>query len=334
MLLPKNQEYGIAVIKPDGVKNNVLPELLFDINESYLKIIGAKITSLKKEDVLSNFYTKFDLDSYAMYLSSDNLIVLLVHGENAPYILRKIKLKMRKKYGLTSENMENLVHTVDPGSEYFYQFKLFFPELNQATYSTFADLNFIFKSQNEEVILKKLLEIERETNLTYLGYIVNTNYSSNSILRFYDCSEIQSMKILLGLKQSFYISNTLIYLIGYLPSYIAKLPNIPTYINYDICSFIQWVKDLGGFTVLDYIPLKNINTGMLIGLKEEGMAGAMVYDPRRSLNEVIQLEDIIESEVGLDFAGGSAGIVDAAELSIGKRDFMKLTNNLSMKIQK
>lgn len=328
MLIKEQHEFGIAVVKPDGLKKGVLSQLYSEIERNGLKITFQKKVKLQKEDIFQNFITDFDLDVYADYLSSDCLIVLLVSGDSAAYTLRQIKLSLRKGYGFSSEDMMNLIHTVDHGNEYFYQFRLFFPELCPTKYSGYADMNYTCDIQNDEEILEKLLFIERETNLSWLGYIVKSNFKSKAIGQFYQMTQYSTLGIILGLKHKFFLNNNPINLIGYLPPALIELPNLPSIILENTKEFIKWITDFGGTVVLDYLPLHQYTLDLLLMLKDQGLRGVVIYDPRRTLHETIQLEDLIECETKMFFSGGTGGILDAAQLSIGKRDFSKLMNGL------
>lgn len=121
-----NKEYGIIIIKPDGIKCKIIEELQISISNHHLEIVKIKEACLNKEQVYEFFVTPFDKLKYAEYISSNKCIIILVYGYMTGYKLFHIKYNLRRKHGFSNKDMENLIHASDPGNEYFMQFKLFF----------------------------------------------------------------------------------------------------------------------------------------------------------------------------------------------------------------
>ncbi|WAA08818.1 nucleoside-diphosphate kinase [Fervidibacillus albus] len=61
-IINEKHEYGIALLKPDGVERGILPKLLAYIQEDGMEIIKHKVVQLHKEDVFRNFVTDFDMN--------------------------------------------------------------------------------------------------------------------------------------------------------------------------------------------------------------------------------------------------------------------------------
>ncbi len=79
--------------------------------------------------------------------------------------------------------------------------------------------------------------------------------------------------------------------------------------------------------VLDYLPYEVFSDALYTFLKHLKIKGIVTYDPRRSLKEVEELEDIVLDK-GFDNTGGSNGIVKTGEMTLGAFEFEKIACNI------
>ncbi|WDV44730.1 hypothetical protein PV797_14555 [Clostridiaceae bacterium M8S5] len=322
-----NFEYGILIIKPDGNKYAIYEKVKQRILENNLDVVYEKKLKLSKQLVLEKFTSPFDMDIYSDYLSSDEVTAFLVKGKKTAYNLRKMKIDFRAEHGYTSKDMRNLVHSVDPGNEYYNQFPVFFPELNMIEYSFCADLTITLNCNNNEA-LNRLDYLDKVSNLEYIGIIDKYNNENDILEKFH--KENRSIRTFLGLSKEFEFEGKNIQIIGYLPENIKKINNIPEYIkDGNIETFFNWIKLHKGICVLGYLPYHEHSTEYLKKLTKYGLDGVIVYDPRSTLYEAEELEDIV-CDLNLACFGGSGTSNKWGELSIGYHEFsycFKTLNN-------
>ena len=117
-------ERTLSIIKPDAVERNLENKIKNFFKEKKLKILKSKKVQITKEEA-SEFYkvhqTKPFYKDLCNYLSSGPIVVMVLEGENAISINRKIMgatdpLKaeegtLRKMYGISID--KNSVHGSD-----------------------------------------------------------------------------------------------------------------------------------------------------------------------------------------------------------------------------
>ena len=117
-------EQTLSIVKPDAVERNLEGKIKIFFKENNLEISKSKKVRISKEEA-SEFYkvhqTKPFYDDLCNYLSSGPIVVMVLMGENAISINRKIMgatdpLKaengtLRKMYGLSID--KNSVHGSD-----------------------------------------------------------------------------------------------------------------------------------------------------------------------------------------------------------------------------
>ena len=117
-------EQTLSIIKPDAVERNLENKIKSFFEKKNLKILKSKKVQITKEEALE-FYkvhqTKPFYNDLCNYLSSGPIVVMILEGENAISINRKIMgatdpLKaeegtLRKMYGLSID--KNSVHGSD-----------------------------------------------------------------------------------------------------------------------------------------------------------------------------------------------------------------------------
>jgi|TARA_B110000967_G_scaffold195740_1_gene225584 nucleoside-diphosphate kinase len=119
-----NIEQTLSIIKPDAVERNLTEEIKKIFTENNLKILNSKKIHISKEEA-SEFYkvhqAKPFYDDLCTYLSSGAIIIMVLEGENAVSINRKLMGAtnpedadpdtIRKLYGISID--KNSVHGSD-----------------------------------------------------------------------------------------------------------------------------------------------------------------------------------------------------------------------------
>ena len=130
-------ERTLAIIKPDGVKKNVIGEVVRRYEGQGFRIIGMKLVRMSKE-VAKGFYIVHKerpfYDSLTDFMSSGNCVVLALEGEDV--IKRNRELMgatnpseaapgtIRKDFGSGIE--ENVVHGSDSQESADFEIPYFF----------------------------------------------------------------------------------------------------------------------------------------------------------------------------------------------------------------
>tara|TARA_B100000787_G_C16088833_1_gene247941 strand:+ start:158 stop:568 length:411 start_codon:yes stop_codon:yes gene_type:complete len=119
-----NIEQTLSIIKPDAVERNLAEEIKKIFTDNNLKILNSKKIHISKEEA-SEFYkvhqAKPFYDDLCTYLSSGAIIIMVLEGENAVSINRKLMGAtnpedadpdtIRKLYGISID--KNSVHGSD-----------------------------------------------------------------------------------------------------------------------------------------------------------------------------------------------------------------------------
>lgn len=323
-------EYSLAIIKPDGVKKEISIILEEMLEKEKLETVMIKKEKLLKEEVMNNFTSDFDIEKYSNYISSGDITGYLVKGHYSGQILRDIKQKLRLKFGYSSVDMENLIHTADNGNEYSFQFKLLFPDLELFEYSKFADMNVKFDG-NFNNLLKHLEILNDRGNLSWVG--ITSKVENLTALQ--NIGDNYSFGILIGIVREFRILSNKVNIISYLNPYLLNKNN---FINElaeieNLNDYSSFVLQNNGITVLDYVSQENINLTLLSTLKNMGVSAVTIYDPRRTMTEVEILEELVEDGAKLSFSGGSGGMAQPGEFSIDRWEFEELTKSMNLKFK-
>ena len=119
-----NMEQTLSIIKPDAVERNLAEKIKEKFLENKLTIKNQKKIQISREEA-AEFYkvhqTKPFYDRLCSYLSSGPIVVMILEGENAITINRKImgatdpekadKGTIRKEFGISID--KNSVHGSD-----------------------------------------------------------------------------------------------------------------------------------------------------------------------------------------------------------------------------
>ena len=132
-----NIEQTLSIIKPDAVERNLAEKIKEKFLENKLVIKKQKKIQITREEA-AEFYkvhqTKPFYDRLCNYLSSGPIVVMILEGENAITVNRKImgatdpkqadNGTIRKEYGISID--KNSVHGSDSGDNAKKEIKFFF----------------------------------------------------------------------------------------------------------------------------------------------------------------------------------------------------------------
>lgn len=316
------EEYGIVMIKPDGMaQEGFFESLLWRFKIYDLQIIEKKQVILTREQVRDTISTNFNVKEYLDYISEKELIVLLLKGENCIAKIIDIKRKVRTKYGFSSLTMKNLLHSPDCGNEYYEHFKLLFPELKAELYGAYADMTIPFSNFENE---NKIIETINKSNVTKYA-VLCTNKSE--VLRV---KNIDDENCFVGIIVETEYEGRLLSIISYIEKTIA-VKNIDCFSSVmGLSELIQSTNDCGGITVLDYYDGEDYRE-LIQKLKDKGIDGVVVYDPRFSKEKVIELEILCEDDLNMLLVGGTHGILSVGSLGADKETFTKYIKRMNAK---
>ena len=132
-----NIEQTLSIIKPDAVERNLAEKIKEKFLENKLVIKNQKKIQITREEA-AEFYkvhqTKPFYDRLCNYLSSGPIVVMILEGENAISVNRKImgatdpkqadNGTIRKEYGISID--KNSVHGSDSGDNAKKEIEFFF----------------------------------------------------------------------------------------------------------------------------------------------------------------------------------------------------------------
>tara|TARA_B110000971_G_scaffold98987_1_gene101838 strand:+ start:154 stop:564 length:411 start_codon:yes stop_codon:yes gene_type:complete len=134
-----NIEQTLSIIKPDAVERNLTEDIKKIFVENNLKILNSKKIHMSKEEA-SEFYkvhqAKPFYDDLCTYLSSGAIIVIVLEGESAVTVNRKLMgatnpkdaepNTIRKLYGISID--KNSVHGSDSVENAKIEINFFFKD--------------------------------------------------------------------------------------------------------------------------------------------------------------------------------------------------------------
>jgi nucleoside-diphosphate kinase len=134
-------ERTLSIIKPDGVKKNIIGDVLKRFENKGLRIAGLRKIKLTKEDA-KNFYIvhkdKPFYNSLTDFMSEGPIVVIVLEGENAISRVREIMGATNPKDALpgtiradfASDIEHNVVHGSDSELSASYEIPFFFSALS------------------------------------------------------------------------------------------------------------------------------------------------------------------------------------------------------------
>lgn len=320
-------EHGILLLKPDGYEIGLDKKLPLYFARYHLSVIAVHKRMMKREDVEQYIRTSFAVDRYCDYLCSGLVVAVLVAGAYAIDKLIRIKRQIRNAHGVTNNDMMNYIHSADLGNEHYIHMGFLFPELDQAKYSLYADMNVrVTPDQWKEEIRK----IESNSNVSCIGMIIEVD----DLVQMQQ--QIKKSRItpccLYGVRFSCTdttIDGEAFYLIGY----FFCLSDIQVALAgrmKEARDIIRYIHAYGGVAVLDYMPYKICVYEILLQrLTDLGLDGVTAYDIRFSQNEVARIEYIAADILGLLLSGGTNGVIKCGTLSIDKVTFELFINKMN-----
>ncbi|MBU5485550.1 nucleoside-diphosphate kinase [Clostridium sp. MSJ-11] len=133
-------ERTLVLIKPDGIKRNLIGEIISFYERKDLKIIGLKMIQGNVNTIEEHYIEHKEKKYYKElieYLMEGPIIAMLIEGENAIKFVRKINGatdpleadmgSIRGMYALTKQR--NLVHSSDSEISAERERKIWFPEI-------------------------------------------------------------------------------------------------------------------------------------------------------------------------------------------------------------
>ena len=133
-------ERTLSIIKPDGVKKNIVGEVIKRFEEKGLRIAGLNKIKLTKQDA-QNFYIVHKerpfYGSLTDFMSEGPIIVMVIEGENAISRVREIMGATNPKEALpgtvradfASDIEHNIIHGSDSTASASYEIPFFFSTL-------------------------------------------------------------------------------------------------------------------------------------------------------------------------------------------------------------
>lgn len=306
-------EYGILVIKPDGLDQSIVEVIEKELDNNELKVIASYSLKLTEKEAEKIFNTNaFDPDAYYSYLCSGALKILLVQGSFAISKLQKIKYKVRTFFHC-DKCMKNLLHTSDTGNEYKFQFQMLFPNLRYEEYPLFADMH---------IPLEKHLISGKHTNPG--GIVIDSNNLKELKHKF-----ALPYSGLIGVKTDCRWYQHSIPIICYIRStddWCYKLHNLTT----SPVSAEQYIQDaalINGVCIVDYLPFEMFSHELVSELKDMGIGGFKVFDLRYSLQQIERVRYFVQYRYKLLYTGGSNSF-DGSLLTVDQEMYQRLLNKL------
>lgn len=133
-------EQTLSIVKPDGVKKNVIGEVIARFEKNGLRIAALKMLKLSKEDA-KNFYIVHKdrpfYDSLTDFMSEGPIVVMVIEGENAILRVRDIMGATDPKNAapgtiradFASDIEHNIIHGSDSQASASYEIPFFFSPL-------------------------------------------------------------------------------------------------------------------------------------------------------------------------------------------------------------
>ena len=133
----KAMERTLSIIKPDAVQRNIIGNIIKELESAGLQIVEQKMIQLS-ESLAKEFYAEHAerpfFDGLVSYMTSGRIVVMVLEGENAVELNRKImgatnpkdaeKGTIREKYAIDIER--NSVHGSDSLRSAMREIALFF----------------------------------------------------------------------------------------------------------------------------------------------------------------------------------------------------------------
>lgn len=134
-------EKTLSIVKPDGVKKNVIGDVISRFEKKGLKISALRMLKLSKEDAEQFYIVHKERPFYGSltaFMSEGPVVVMVVSGENAISRVREIMGATNPKDAaagtiradLADDIEHNIVHGSDSARSAAYEIPFFFSALD------------------------------------------------------------------------------------------------------------------------------------------------------------------------------------------------------------
>ncbi len=133
-------ERTLSIIKPDGVKKNIIGEVIKRFEEKGLRIAALKMIKMSREDAKGFYIVHKErpfYESLTSFMSEGPVVVMVIEGENAISKVREIMGATNPKDAASgtiradfaSDIEHNIVHGSDSKESASYEIPYFFSAL-------------------------------------------------------------------------------------------------------------------------------------------------------------------------------------------------------------
>src|SRR3989304_6482538 len=133
-------EQTLSIVKPDGVKKNLIGDVIRRFEKSNLRIVALKMLKVSKKEAMSFYIVHKDkpfFDSLTNFLSKGPIVVMVVEGNSAILKVREIMGATNPKDAapgtiradFASDIKHNIVHGSDSIKSASYEIPFFFSSL-------------------------------------------------------------------------------------------------------------------------------------------------------------------------------------------------------------
>jgi nucleoside-diphosphate kinase len=133
-------ERTLSIVKPDGVKKNVIGEVIKRFEQKGLRIAALKMIKMSIDDAKGFYIVHKErpfYDSLTVFMSEGPVVVMVVEGENAISKVRETMGATNPKDAapgtiradFASDIEHNIVHGSDSKESVSYEIPYFFPSL-------------------------------------------------------------------------------------------------------------------------------------------------------------------------------------------------------------
>jgi len=133
-------ERTLSIVKPDGVKENAIGEVIKRFEQKGMRIAALKMLRMSKDDAKGFYIVHKErpfYDSLTAFMSEGPIVVMVVEGDNAIVKVREIMGATNPKDAapgtiradLASDIEHNIVHGSDSKESASYEIPYFFSAL-------------------------------------------------------------------------------------------------------------------------------------------------------------------------------------------------------------
>lgn len=133
-------ERTLSIVKPDGVKKNLIGEVIKRFEQKGLKIAALRMLKLSKDEAKGFYIVHQDrpfYESLTSFMSEGPIVVMVVEGENAINKIRELMGATNPKDAVpgtiradfASDIEHNIVHGSDSKESASYEIPYFFSSL-------------------------------------------------------------------------------------------------------------------------------------------------------------------------------------------------------------